>query len=146
MPLNRRTATRRKDDSSSGLQKLRVLEEMLEALEKLRQNPLRVDNNEAGAFRDRICALVAEAEELERRQDCGESGSLTPGSQEEELKTKIGKTIGRLRDANLSLVASIKAQQAILGDKIARLKDCKGLLKSYRPDKSSEPTLIDSNA
>lgn len=139
MPLSKRTTNRRKDAPSGGLQKLRLLEEMLEALEKLRQDPLRVDNNEAEAFRARICALVAEAEELERRRELGEQ-------EEGELKAKIKETIGRLRDANLSLVASIKAQQAILGDKIVRLKESKGLLKSYRPDKTSEPTLIDSNA
>jgi hypothetical protein len=63
----------------------------------------------------------------------------------EMLEEKIAGTVMRLGKANAELMASVKAQQAIIGNKISRLKNKKDFLRNLAPSLPSEPTLVDSD-
>lgn len=117
-------------DSASPLAiKLKILEEMLEETQRLRGDSLSLNPKKAEAFKEKIAAYIAEM----KRVDLASLSRKDKEKEDEILSRKIQCTIQRLMEANRNLLASAKANHEIIGDKIARLKKNKNLLKAYNP-------------
>jgi hypothetical protein len=118
---------------------------MLRLTRRLNHEPARLDGLDANSFKEKVCGLISEMKDLDL--DPPTQGDCEMGSAEEKaLKEQIAGTVQRLMDTNHALVASIKAQQEILGEKIACLKKSRAVLKTYRPNLQKGPSLIDSEA
>lgn len=116
--------------------KLEKLEEMLVVTEALRTG------GKAHLFQERIGGLIDEVNQLNHALQASEA--QTPEGTE-ELERKIAGTVKRLGKANAALMASVKARQEIIGNKIAKLKNKKDFLRNLDPSIPREPTLVDSD-
>jgi hypothetical protein len=127
--------------------KLQRLEEMLALTRSIGQNPFGVAQGEAEAFRDQTCRLVSEIKAIDRTlKDCKSDMKAATAAPLacKDLLTRIKDTVRELARENADLMASIKAQQDILGEKILRLKKNKDLLNSYHPHGTNHFPLVDS--
>ena len=127
--------------------KLQRLEEMLALTKRIGQDPFSVAQGEAEAFRDQTSRIVSEIKDID--QSLKSYGSVMKAKSAsstacQDLMNRIKTTVKALAKENADLMASIKAQQEILGEKILRLKRNKDLLKSYHPRGVNPSSLIDS--
>jgi hypothetical protein len=131
------------------VKKLEKLQEMLVLTERISRDPFGVAQKDAEDFRDRTGVLAAEIREIDLDLNaCSGPGSDPFKAPEycKELKGQISETLRRLASENSNLMASIKAQQEVIGEKIARLKQNKDLLRTYQPNLPTEPSIVDSSA
>ncbi|MHC4943621.1 MAG: hypothetical protein ACYTG7_11445 [Planctomycetota bacterium] len=129
--------------------KLEKLQEMLVLTERISRDPFGVAQKDAENFRDRTGALSEEIRKIDQEiKDCGrqEADPFRAPQYCKALQGQISETLQRLSRENSNLMASIKAQQEIIGEKIARLKQNKDLLRTYQPNLPKEPTIVDSSA
>lgn len=145
--LSGRPADRLREQEVNGHleNKLQKLEEMLESTKRISRNPFGVHEVEAQAFRDQTSQLVTELEGIDRSLKHLDFRPDAPTRLCADLKQRIIETVQHLAKENSNLMASIKAQQEVLGKKIAHIKKNKDLLKTYYPQgMQTTPSGVDS--
>ncbi|MFH2000034.1 MAG: hypothetical protein ABIK28_10150 [Planctomycetota bacterium] len=113
--------------------------------QEINQPALQSNPAAAAVFTNRMHGLIGEIHSLDRVIDSNPScGGPDLSHKEVEIKTKIKETVMRLARANARMVASIKVQQEMIGDKILKLKKKKAFFKSTPEAGSQASSLIDT--
>lgn len=125
--------------------KLQKLEEMLEMTENLFRDGTSDSQDASREFETRLSACIQDITAMDHEQAIQQAGSQGMSRDEDEaLREKVEETLQRLKTANRKLVASVKAQQESIGNKIARLRENKSMIGRYRLNVQESPVLVDS--